>query len=154
MDAALLSVPRPSTALLALVQGLHPDVRTSFWERMVPMLADPDTRPLAVPKLIEHGRSWAAIGVLVAMLPGNATTGPSLNVDLAESALLSAASGLSGGAPPAASLSWGHGTLLDHLERRRTTDPRTSGTKAPLIHSSGEVARATASPMRSGSRRG
>ena len=65
----LLAVPRPGAALIAIVDGLHADVRASFWEHMVPMRADPEARPLVVRRLIEHRRAWAALGVLVMMLP-------------------------------------------------------------------------------------
>ena len=113
----LLAVPRPTAALITVVDGLHADVRASFWERMVPMRAHPEARPLVVRHLIDQGRAWAALGVLMMMLPGSATTGPALDADLVESALLSAATGSSVDAHHAASLSWEVGELLDYLER-------------------------------------
>jgi hypothetical protein len=67
--------------------------------------------------LIEHGRAWAALGVLVLMLPSSGTTGPALDVDLVETALVSAATGSPVDAHHAASLSWEVRELLDYLER-------------------------------------
>ena len=112
----LLAVPRPTAALITVVDGLHADVRASFWERMVPMRAHPEAQPLVVRHLIDQGRAWAALGVLTMMLPGSATTDPALDADLVESALLSAATGSSVDAHHAASLSWEVGELLDYLE--------------------------------------
>jgi hypothetical protein len=113
----LLAVPRPTIALVDIVDELHADVRASFWERMIPMRSDPEARPLVVLHLIEHGRAWAALGVLVLMLPSSGTTGPALDVDLVETALVSAATGSSVDAHHAASLSWEVRELLDYLER-------------------------------------
>jgi hypothetical protein len=114
----LLAVPRPDAALIAVVDGLHEDVRASFWERMVPMRADREVRSLVARHLIEHGRAWAALGVLVMMLPSSVTTGPALDIDLVESALLSAATGSPVDAHHAASLQWEVGELFDYLEDR------------------------------------
>ena len=114
----LLAAPRPTIALVDIVDELHADARASFWERMVPMRSDPEARPLVVLHLIEHARAWAALGVLVMMLPSSGTTGPALDVDLVENALISAATGSSVDAHHAASLSWEVRELLDHLEHR------------------------------------
>jgi hypothetical protein len=113
----LLAVPWPTVDFIAVVDALHADVRAAFWERMVPMRSDTAARPFVAQRLIEHGRAWAALNVLVMILPGNATNGPALDVDLVESALLAAATGPSLDAHQAGSLSWEVGELLDHLER-------------------------------------
>jgi hypothetical protein len=115
--ALLLAVPSLDPAFIAIVDGLHADVSTAFWERMVPMRADPHARLLVVARLIEHGRAWAALSVLVMMLPTNGGSGPAPGVDLVELALLAAASDSSVDAHHAASLSWEVGELLDFLER-------------------------------------
>jgi hypothetical protein len=113
----LLAVPWLTVDFIAVVDGLHADVRAAFWERMVPMRSDAAARPLVAQRLIEHGRAWAALSLLVMMLPGNATNRPALDVNLVESALLAAATGPSVDAHHAGSLSWEVGELLDHLER-------------------------------------
>ena len=112
----LLAVPRPTIALVDIVDEVQADARASFWERMIPLVSDPEARPLVVLHLIEHGRAWAALGVLMMMLPSSGTTGPALDVDLVETALVSAATGSSVDAHHAASLSWEVRELLDHLE--------------------------------------
>ena len=57
--------PRPTIALVNIVNEVQADVRASFWERMIPMRSDPEARPLVALHLIEHGRAWAALGVLI-----------------------------------------------------------------------------------------
>ena len=76
----------------------------------------PDARPLVARKLMEHRRPWGAIDLLVTMLHAlGGAVAP--DVDLVESALMSAATGPSDDSPRASSLSWEVGELLDYLER-------------------------------------
>ena len=112
----LLAVTRPNEALVTIVDGLHPDVRASFWQRVNTIFVHPDARPVAARKLMEYRRPWGAIDVLVSMLhaPGVAAAP---DVDLVESALMTAATGPSDDSPRASSLSWEVGELLDYLER-------------------------------------
>lgn len=116
----LLAVPRPNEALVAMVDRLPANVRAYFWERMSPLRSSPEARPLVVHHLIEHGRPWTALSVLVMMLPVNRTTGPAPDAHLVEFALLRAAATPSGDSQSAASLSWEVGELLDYLERSRS----------------------------------
>ena len=113
----LLAVPSPDAALIAVVDGLHADVRASFWERMAPMRADP--RP---------GRSWRATSSSTAA-PGLRSTclvrcsrpirgtGPALDSTSSSRRSSLAASDSSVDAQHAASLSWEVGELLNYLER-------------------------------------
>ncbi len=112
----LLAVTRPSEALVTIVDSLRPKVRASFWQRMNTIFVHPDARPVVARKLMEHRRPWGAIDLLVSMLhaPG-AAAHP--DVDLVESALMTAATGPSDDSPRAASLSWEVGEVLDYLER-------------------------------------
>lgn len=112
----LLAVPRPGAALIAIVDGLHADVRRSFWEHMAAMYAEPAARPLVVSRLIEYRRAWAALSLLAIMLPSSGSTEPAPGIDLVESVLLAAATGPSIDARHGASLYWEAGTLLDFLE--------------------------------------
>jgi hypothetical protein len=111
----LLAVPRPNQALVTIVDGLQPDMRTSFWQRMNVFFVDPDARPVVVRKLMEHRRPWGAIDLLVTMLPASGEASAP-DVDLVESALMSAAAGPSDDAPRVGSRSWEVGQLLDYLE--------------------------------------
>jgi hypothetical protein len=93
----LLAVPRPDADLIAIINDLHADVRASFWERMTAMRTAPEARPLVVRRLIEHHRAWAALNLLVFMLPGAGTVSSAPEADLVESVLFAAATGPSGG---------------------------------------------------------
>jgi hypothetical protein len=112
----LLAVTRPNQALVTIVDGLPPDVRATFWQRLNTIFVHPDARPAVARKLIEHQRPWGAIDVLVGMLhaPGG---GDDPDVDLVRSALMNAADSPSDDAPRATSLAWEVGELLDYLER-------------------------------------
>jgi hypothetical protein len=112
----LLAVTRPNEALVTIVDGLHADVRASFWQHMNTMFVHPDARPVVAHKLMEHRRPWGAIDLLVTMLHAlGGAVAPDVN--LVESALMNAATGQSDDAPRASSLSWEVGELLDYLER-------------------------------------
>ena len=112
----LLAVTRPNEALVAIVDGLHSDVQAAFWLRVNTIFVDPDARPTVARKLMEHRRPWGAIDLLVTMLHAlGGAVAP--DVDLVESALMSAATGPSDDSPRASSLSWEVGELLDYLER-------------------------------------
>jgi hypothetical protein len=112
----LLAVTRPSEALVTIINSLHPDVQEAFWQRVNTMLVDPEARPGVARTLVNRRRPWGAIDLLVTMLHAvGGSVGP--DVDLVESALMSAATGPSDDSPRAASLSWEVGELLDYLER-------------------------------------
>ena len=112
----LLAVTRPNEELVTIVDGLHPDVQAAFWQRVNTIFVDPDARPIVARTLMEHRRPWGAIDLLVTML--HAVGGAvEPDVDLVESALMSAATGPSDDSPRASSLSWEVGELLDYLER-------------------------------------
>jgi hypothetical protein len=112
----LLAVTRPNEDLVAIVDGLHPNVQTPFWQRVNTMFIHPDARPIVARKLVDLRRPWGAIDLLVTMLHAlGGAVEP--DVDLAESALMSAATGPSDDSPCAPSLSWEVGELLDYLER-------------------------------------
>jgi hypothetical protein len=112
----LLAVTRPNEALVTIVEGLHPDVQAAFWRRVTTMFVDPAARSLVARALLERRRPWGAIDLLATMLH---TVGGAVepDVDLVESALMSAATGPSDDSPRASSLSWEVGELLDYLER-------------------------------------
>ena len=112
----LLAVTRPNEALVTIVDGLHPDVQAAFWQRVNTIFVDPDARPVVARTLMEHRRPWGAIDLLVTMLHAVGGSVPP-DVDLVESALMSAATGPSDDSPRASSLSWEVGELLDYLER-------------------------------------
>jgi len=82
------------------------------------MRTAPEARPLVVRHLIEYRRAWAALSLLVFMLPGSGPTGSELDVDLVESVLFAAATGPSIDLDHAASLCWEAGKLLDYLESK------------------------------------
>jgi len=112
----LLAVTRPNEVLVTIVNGLYPDVQAAFWLRVNTIFVDPGARPLVARTLMEHRRSWGAIDLLVTML--HAVGGAvEPDVDLVESALMSAATGPSDDSPRASSPSWEVGELLDYLER-------------------------------------
>ena len=112
----LLAVTRPNEDLVAIVDGLHPNVQTAFWQHVNTMFIHPDARPIVARKLVDLRRPWGAIDLLVTML--HALSGAvEPDVDLVESALMSAATGPSDDSPRAPSLSWEVGELLDYLER-------------------------------------
>jgi hypothetical protein len=129
----LLAVFRPSAALIAIVDGLHADVRASFWERMAAIYTEPGARPLVVHHLLEHRRAWAALSLLVTMLPSSSSTEPPPSVNLVESVLLAAAAGPSIDVQHAASLYWEAGKLLDFLETNGS-DLRTRARLEFLFH--------------------
>ena len=112
----LLAVPGPDDALVTIVDGLHAEVREAFWQRVNTRLVRPDARPMVARELMEYGRPWGAIDLLVTMLHalGGAATP---DVDLVEAALSGAATGPSDDSPRASSMSWEVGELLDYLER-------------------------------------
>jgi hypothetical protein len=112
----LLAVTRPDDNLVAIVNGLHPDVQTAFWQHVNTMLVHPNARPIVARKLVDLRRPWGAIDLLVTMLHAlGGAVEP--DVHLVESALTSAATGPSDDSPRAPSLSWEVGELLDYLER-------------------------------------
>jgi hypothetical protein len=112
----LLAVTRPNDALVTIVNSLHSDVQDAFWQRLNTMLVDPDARPGVARTLVDRRRPWGAIDLLVTMLHAVGGSVPP-DVDLVESALMSAATGPSDDSPRGASLSWEVGELLDYLER-------------------------------------
>ena len=112
----LLAVPRPDDALVTFVDGLHRDVRASFWQRVNTIFVHPDARPVVARKLMEYRRPWGAIDVLLSMLHA-AGGAASPEVHLVETALMNAGTGPSDDVPRASSLSWEIAQLLDYLER-------------------------------------
>jgi hypothetical protein len=117
--ALLLAVTRPDQALITIVDDLPADVRAAFWQSVNPVFVDPDARPVAARRLIEYGRPWGAMDVLVSML--HALGGPvNPDIRLVESVLTNAATGPSGDSERGLSPSWEIGELLDYLERARS----------------------------------
>jgi len=131
----LLAVLRPSQRLLAIVGQLHADVQTEFWRRMNAFYTYADAGAAVVSELIDRGRPWSAIDLLVSLLSrtGQQTTSadvaviesgaevalvePAVDVALVESALLRAGIGPSEDVVQAGSLVWEVEQLLDYLER-------------------------------------
>jgi hypothetical protein len=112
----LLAAARPNEDLVAIVDGLHPDVQAAFWLRVNTMFVAPDARAAMARKLMERRRPWGAIDLLVTMLHAlGGAVEP--DVDLVETALMGAATGPSDDSPHSSSLSWEIGELLDYLER-------------------------------------
>jgi hypothetical protein len=112
----LLAVTRPNEALITVVGGLHPGVQEAFWQHVNTFSVDPVVRPLVARTLMEHRRPWDTIELLATML--NAVGGAvEPEVELVESALMSAATGPSDDSPRASSMFREVGELLDYLER-------------------------------------
>ncbi|HUY47172.1 MAG TPA: hypothetical protein VMV92_15805 [Streptosporangiaceae bacterium] len=95
----------------------HEEVQALFWHRMNPFLADSDIRPTVARELVERGRPWSAMQVLVIHLGvsgGNAAT--LVDIGLTEAVLERAAMGPSDESHLAARNPWQAGRLLGHLE--------------------------------------
>jgi hypothetical protein len=133
----LLAVQRPSLPFISIVEHIDEQVKTAFWQRMNPMRTERTARQSVARKLVEHGRPWTAISVLVVLLGGNAAPVPPLDVDLVESILFRAGTGPSDDAPHDGLALWGAGRLLDHLEgvgSNLATRARLEFLFAPILH--------------------
>ncbi len=109
-------VTRPSEQLWTLLEQISPELSDAYWERATPVGITPQDASLAIRRLVEHGRPWAAVTTLSMALhrPG-ATTSGEITPDMVVETLTAAAVTQSR-EPTAAVLGYEIGFLLDFLE--------------------------------------
>ena len=107
---------RPNEQLWTLLEQMSPELSDAYWEHATPVGTTPQETNLAIRRLVEHGRPWAAVTALSMNLhrPGARTSGeitPDIVVDT-----LSAAAVTQSRESRASSLGHEIGFLLNFLE--------------------------------------